>query len=273
MLIDKYIKIKVNSRDIKYLNDLGYSNLKVNNEIFIKIKDLKENSYRKVKCKCEICNSLNEIAYQKYNENKKRGGKYTCKYCNNQQLRKTCLERYGVDNPLKINEIKEKIQKTCIEKYGVKNVNKLKFIKEAKIKTFLKNYNVTHPMKDKEIKEKCNNARIKSGYIKKYDIKNKFNDYKKRVINLTYKNKKKLFENWNGYDFYDNEFIKNNFNLNYFDSDYPTIDHKISIKYGFENKIPPEELAELNNLCITKQSINKKKSYKTYLEFKNSSSL
>lgn len=82
-----------------------------------------------------------------------------------------------------------------------------------------------------------------------------------------YKNKIELFENWNGYDFYDNEYIKNNFNLNHFSNNYPTIDHKISIKYGFKNKIPPEKLAELNNLCFTKQIINKKKSFKNYNEF------
>ena len=83
-----------------------------------------------------------------------------------------------------------------------------------------------------------------------------FLNYKLKIKSYTNKNKKELYENWDGYDFYDNEYIKDN-NKN--DRNYPTIDHKISVKYGFENNISPEEISKLSNLCITKRGINSSK--------------
>ena len=49
----------------------------------------------------------------------------------------------------------------------------------------------------------------------------------------------------------------------YNDSKYPSLDHKVSILYGFENGIPPEEISDLKNLCITKRSLNSSKGFKT----------
>ncbi len=70
-------------------------------------------------------------------------------------------------------------------------------------------------------------------------VKNNFELYKNEVWKYTYRIKKKFIENWNGFDYYDFEYIKDNYYLNYNDSNYPTIDHKISIFYGFKNKINP----------------------------------
>ena len=83
--------------------------------------------------------------------------------------------------------------------------------------------------------------------------------YNKKVKNITRSYKKYLFENWDGYDFYDNEYIKNNLKLKSSNIRYPSIDHKISIKYGFENKIDPEIIGSIDNLCITKRKINRDK--------------
>ena len=90
-----------------------------------------------------------------------------------------------------------------------------------------------------------------------------FRLYVKFVNRFTYKNKGKLFKEWNGYDYYDNEFIKNNFELNFNDMKYPTIDHKISSFQGFIENIPPYIVGGFSNLCITKRELNLKKSKKT----------
>jgi len=175
-----------------------------------------------------------------------------------------------------------KISKTNIKKYGAKNISQNVDIKNKKIKTSLKNYGVSHPMKSDIILNK-----IKDINIEKYgcenpmsneDVKNKmiktkqklgiylhnsdrddFVNYKLKVRSLTSKNKKMLFENWSGYDYYDNEFIKNNISN---DRNYPTIDHRISVRYGFDNNIEPEEISKLENLCITKRALNSSKGAK-----------
>jgi len=38
--------------------------------------------------------------------------------------------------------------------------------------------------------------------------------------------------------------------LRHLKKNYPTIDHKLSIFYGFINKIDPYIIADINNLCI-----------------------
>lgn len=95
----------------------------------------------------------------------------------------------------------------------------------------------------------------------------KFRKYKIKVHCLTRRNKKLLLQNWNGLDFYDSEYIKNNFNLNPNDSKYPTIDHKISIFEGYKNEIQPEEISKINNLVITKRYLNRSKSIKNLKVF------
>lgn len=91
--------------------------------------------------------------------------------------------------------------------------------------------------------------------------------YRKLVRRYTERNKKQLYENWDGFDYYDNEYIKENVSLNHVDRSYPSIDHKISVYNGFLNDINPKELSDISNLCITKRSINSSKGSKNEDEF------
>jgi hypothetical protein len=92
--------------------------------------------------------------------------------------------------------------------------------------------------------------------------KTDFLNYKKIVRRYTRKNKKELYKNWNGYDYYDNNYIKDNLNLHYNNLDSLNIDHKISIKYGFDNGILPSIIGNIDNLCLTKRINNLKKGTK-----------
>ena len=85
---------------------------------------------------------------------------------------------------------------------------------------------------------------------------NDFRMYRKLVNRFTYKSKKILFKNWNGTDYYDNEYIKDNLNFKSADMSYPTVDHKISIHEGFLKNIPPYVIGGIDNICITKRRIN-----------------
>jgi hypothetical protein len=90
-----------------------------------------------------------------------------------------------------------------------------------------------------------------------------FKKYRKLVNRFTLRNKKKLFDIWNGLDFYDNENIKQNLTtMRSNNMCYPTIDHKISIYEGFKKNIPPYIVGGIENLCITKRKINLLKSNK-----------
>ena len=148
---------------------------------------------------------------------------------------------------MKSEEFIIKFKENNIKLFGVDNVSKLEKIKDKKRKTFEKNYNLNHTSDE---------------------LKNNFNKYKNEVWRITYRLRKKLLNKWNGYDYYDNEYIKENYKLNYNDNNYPTIDHKISIYYGFSNNIEPYIISNTDNLCITKKEINRKKSIRNENEFK-----
>lgn len=82
------------------------------------------------------------------------------------------------------------------------------------------------------------------------------------------RNKKIILENWDGFDYYDGDYIKDNFNLNINDRLYPHFDHKISVAYGFKNNIDYEIIGSIENICITKQCLNGLKKEMNEDEFK-----
>ena len=101
----------------------------------------------------------------------------------------------------------------------------------------------------------------------KIEDRTDFYKYYLLVCKHTLQNKKELLYNWNGNDYYTNEYILENFNLNSNDKKYPTIDHKKSIKYGFDNNISYTEISHIDNLCITTRSNNSSKGEKIETEF------
>lgn len=213
-------------------------------------------------------------------------------YINFEQIKNTMLEKYGVEYPIQNDDIKNKMKETIIEKYGVENVSQLEEIKEKKKKTSLKNWGVDHPLQSDIIIKKLNitcmkrygsnfpfgskiiidktlQTNIDNGRWIKVEDRTDFYNYTLLVYKHTSKNKKKLIEEWNGYDYYSGEHILENFNLNSNDKNYPTIDHKKSVRYGFDNNISAKEISNINNLCVTTRTINSSKGEKTEFEFKN----
>ena len=171
---------------------------------------------------------------------------------------KTNIEKYGVDNYNKSEDVKNKIKLNNINKYGVGSIFQLKYIKDKIKNTHIENFGIFYS-KTIEYKNRTKNTRIKNGNQIPDELKTPIELYKIKVRNLTKLNKNKLFENWNGYDYYENDYIRDNINLKYTSKLYPTIDHKLSIFYGFINNISVEEIGSINNLCITKRSVNSRK--------------
>lgn len=165
----------------------------------------------------------------------------------NEKIKETCIEKYNVDFYSKTNiwkqkyngniiEIREKIKDTCMERYNYENVSQVK-----------------------EIQDKILNTKLIRGLIISNGLLSGWTVYKKTVRKLTNRNKIDLYKNWSGYDYYDNEYIKNYIIYKHTNISYPTIDHKVSILYGYVNNVPPEEIANISNLCITKRKINSTK--------------
>ena len=76
-----------------------------------------------------------------------------------EKAKKTCLEKYGVDNPSKSKEVQEKKVETCLKNHGVKcGLDKKELIK----KTLMEKYGVDNPSKSKEVQEKKKETCLKN---------------------------------------------------------------------------------------------------------------
>jgi hypothetical protein len=141
---------------------------------------------------------------------------------------------------------------------GDKNPAKRQDVKNKIRESILKLYLTDLTYKDKISKSLITYFKNNPNFIS-YDELEGYKKYKNKVDRLTNKNKKKLLFNWNGLDYYDNELIKDNFNLHYNNINFPTIDHKYSILYGYKNGLSTEFISSIENLCITKRKLNSEK--------------
>jgi hypothetical protein len=149
--------------------------------------------------------------------------------------------------------------------YGIYSCsNKCSMIKNQK--TCLNKYGFIHQNMDKDIKNKIIKTKIENGIISYNHID--YGSYRRVVDNYTNLNKKELFNRWDGVDYYDGSYIRNNYNLHFNDDKYPSIDHKISVLYGFNNNISPEEISNVENLCITTRINNSTKNSLNEISFK-----
>lgn len=264
MLIESNIKMKWNPSNINYYQNLGYQYTEIGDSFSIKIEHLNKNSHYKVLVSCDCCDKISLKEYKSYNTCLKNKNFYACSECRFNKTKITNKEKYGVNNVFQIEKIKTENTERC-RKNSQERL-------EKRTKTNLIKYGVENPFQIKEVKEiikqKTFETKIKNGLIIDNSKLNGFKLYKKQVTTFTKQIKKELFNNWNGYDYYDGEYIKEYLKYNHTNPLYPSIDHKKSIRYGFDNNISPIEIASLNNLCITKRKINTSKYIKTEEEYK-----
>ena len=79
-------------------------------------------------------------------------------YNNREKFKKTCIEKYGVNNVFQNEDIKEKIKNTNLKKYGVENPFQSEEIKEKIKEVNFEKYGTEHPMLCEDIKEKQRNS-------------------------------------------------------------------------------------------------------------------
>lgn len=151
--------------------------------------------------KCYSCD--NNVNFRSFNVGY---NKYCSKKCSsndidysirNEKSKNTCIEKYGVDNPLKSKEIIDKARKTSLDRYGKEHFTQtdeyIQNIKEHNLslygkewylqtdefknksqKTSLSKYGVTHPMKNINVQNNFRNSLSKND---KYIFKQKMNEY------------------------------------------------------------------------------------------------
>ena len=211
MIIDKYVEIKINLKNINHFIQY-YKDIKLKDIINVKPEELQKNSNIKINVECDICGISRQIKYQAYQKNInscEEHNIYTCDRCSHikiksfnrkkwgvdyfsqtkeysEKFKSTMLERWGVEWSLQSNELKEKQRKTNLEKFGFENP----FMDNKMVrKKFQQKWGVDHPSKVEEIKEKIKKTNLdKFGFewsLSSPEVRNKI---KKTIKNLYGKN-------------------------------------------------------------------------------------
>ena len=175
--------------------------------------------------KCKTCGKYLEFkaGYKTYCSN-------SCSRKNKEvqeKYKKSCINRYGVDNPSKSDLIKEKKTNTHIKNYGTANNFCSEVIRHKAKETINKKYGVDYPTQSKEVQQKIKESnlqkygveyllnsteiqqKIKETNIRKYGTPNIINDkdFNKKIHNI-------IREKHNGCGFASNEIKEKIYNTN-----------------------------------------------------------
>lgn len=162
MLLTKCVEVKITGYNIKYYKSKGYNDISKGDIINIPVEDLHNNALNIVDVKCDYCGDVFQKRYADYAiSQKKIIKKDACKRCIGKKYKEVMLEKYGVDNPAKLDSVQEKMKKTNLERYGCENAFQNKDIQDKMKNTMLKNHGVEYPMQDKEIFTKSEQTCLK----------------------------------------------------------------------------------------------------------------
>ena len=167
MIIDNTVKIKWNARNVKRLQNLGYTYTKINDEVDVKIEDLSNGSNALIHIKCDYCGTIFTRTYDTHMRLSKKDiiHKDCCgnTECTTLKSEETIRAKYNVSSVRKLEWVNDKIVQTNLQKYGHVNPFGNNDIK-AKLKdTNLKKYGYTSYSKTQEFKDN-NSKKLKEFY-------------------------------------------------------------------------------------------------------------
>ncbi len=225
----KYDKIKIklfNNNIRRYQNKYGNS-LKIGDEIDVFIVDLPKYSNERLSVICDVCGEEHITSLCNLNKYPNNDiNKYYCKKCKYEKYKKTCLEKYNVENIFQLDSIKEKSKETCLKKYGCEYAVQNKEILEKQKITNKDRYGFEFQMQNPE-----NVKKSKETCMKKYNHTSNMGDEK--IFNKQRKSGKKI-KKFRNTDLYYQGSYELDF-LNKFYDKY-TIKRSKTIKYIIDNK-------------------------------------
>lgn len=165
MILEKTIKIVPYTR-LKYLRELGYNPI-YGQEMEIKVEDLPHRSQYRITAICdeEGCNNQKEISYASYCLTVEKNGFYRCFECGNKAKKQTFLDKFGVDNPMKVDSIKQKVANTTLVRHGYRCIFEADNYQEIKKEACLRKFGVEHQLQSPEIQDK-----VKQTNLKRYGV-------------------------------------------------------------------------------------------------------
>lgn len=123
MLLKQKVAVKWNNKIRKYYEELGYPFTHNKDVFYVDIQHLSKGSNSLVKVQCDYCGKVIEKEYYNYNNqiDKSIIKKDCCESCKGLKAKETNKIKYGEESIMYVNEFKEKIKNTCLQRYGVEN--------------------------------------------------------------------------------------------------------------------------------------------------------
>jgi G:T-mismatch repair DNA endonuclease (very short patch repair protein) len=213
MIKENEVQIKGHRTNFEYYHNLGYK-IEYRKPILVKIEDLMPGTTSKITAICDVCSSESSCEYRFYFEyTKNLSGKYYCNKCNKIKSRQTCLDKYGVDNPMKNEHIKGKLRESILKKYGVEHYSKTDEYKEKYKNTCIQKYGLENAFQVEIFKDKS-----KKTSMSKYGVDYFINSDKTR-------NQFKLKKEENTKNKY-RSYISEDFSIIRYESDTFLVNHK-----------------------------------------------
>ena len=167
----------------------NYSQVKVNRDTPIKAKCIYENCLEnsekcfrqlcKTGCYCKSHIEILRIEKVKKTNLERRGVEYPLQSKEVMEKAKTTsLKKYGTEYPTQSEEIKEKIKQTNFKNYGVEYSSQSEEVREKGKKTSLEKFGVEYPMQSEEVRKKG-----KQTNLQKFGVENPFQseDVKEKI--------------------------------------------------------------------------------------------
>jgi len=120
MLITKKVEVRWNANNKKHYTAREYDFTKYNAFFMAKIEDVPHGSEVLVEVECDYCHTIFTKTYYKYHRHRKNSLIKTdcCVKCRHIKNREIYNLKYGVDNPMQLKRVQNKVAQTNIELYG-----------------------------------------------------------------------------------------------------------------------------------------------------------
>lgn len=209
-VINKYVDVKINKRNIKYYRSLQYK-CNIDETISVLYCHAKASKEILIDVQCDYCGKIFRITTDAYISSQKRNdiNKICCNNpkCQKQKREEVMLKKYGVRDNSKLKSTIIKRKETLLIRYGVDNPMKSKQIQDKAKNTILKRYGVENVMQSENIKHKYNNSMIEK-YGVKWAMQNQ--DIFEKLNQTLFNKYKATFKKYDGIPtLCENEEIKN----------------------------------------------------------------
>lgn len=181
MLLQRKVIVRVNPKNYKSLKNYNFSN--IGDFIEIDICDLSKNSHLIVECECDVCGNKKNIQYKSYVSSISKYNYYTCSSkCAITKNKKTNLLNIGYLYPAQDQRVRDKYKNTMLEKYGVDNSLKIEGVNQLAVE---RSKNIRSKEKRKNTNEIKwgSNKRVHKSRYRKSNINTKFTEAQQMKLN------------------------------------------------------------------------------------------